>query len=293
MKDLTIQINEVKSFWLKIDENEIKVLGYMLSRQKKLENDLVRVAEHYRKIAKNTLPFDELNVLRQKIRDYNVDIPKTSYQALLMGYISDHRRVKTKHALLCEYLMIYTDYQYQIVKRFTVAVEKAVKTAYPQTGYTFDPSATIPLYSMSLCDSLAVNAEYYMRRLVEETERVRVTEETERERVYEYTLGGREYRDILTKARKDMLAQSVRSGNLYGVLDKYFVYAIGEKHIEKLRRNNVEKVRFIAVLDNATTDECRGLHGKVFKVSDLVIGKNAPPIYPPPHPCRSRLLPIK
>lgn len=284
MKDLTSQINEVKSFWLKIDENEIKVLSYMLLRQKKLESDLVRVAEYYRKITKNTLPFDELNVLRQKIRDYTVDIPKTSYQALLMGYISDHRRVKTKHALLCEYLMIYTDYQHQIVKRFTVVVEKAVKMAYPQTRYVFDPSATIPLYSMSLYDSLAVNAEYYMRRLVEETER---------ERVYEYTLGGREYRDILTKARKDMLAQSVKTGNLYGVLDKYFVYAIGEKRIEELRQNNAEKVRFIAVLDNTTTDECRGLHGKVFKVSDLVVGKNAPPIYPPPHPCRSRLLPLK
>lgn len=284
MKDLTSQINEVKSFWLKIDENEIKVLSYMLSRQKKLESDLVRVAEGYRKFTKNTLPFDELNVLRQKIRDYDVDIPKASYQALLMGYISDRRRVKTKHALLCEYLMIYSEYQHQIVKRFTAAVEKAVKTAYQQTGYTFDPSAKIPLYSMSLYDSLAINAEYYMRRLVEETER---------ERVYEYTLGGREYRDILTKARKDMLAQSVRSGNLYGVLDKYFVYEIGEKRVEELRQNNVEEVRFIAVLDNATTDECRGLHGKVFKVSDLAVGKNAPPIYPPPHPCRSRLLPIK
>lgn len=285
MMDLTSQINDVKSFWLKIDSNEIAVLAFMLTEQKKLGNDLVRIGEHYRNIAQTQLPFDELNVLRGKIEDYDIKIPQTSYQSLLMSYISAHRRVKTKHALLCEYLMTYAVYQRGIVRRFAAAVNKAVKTAYPSNGlYSFDPSEQIPLYGMSLEEALSVNAEYYMKRL---------TEESERARVYEYTLGGREYSDILTRARKDMLARSVKSGNLYGVLDRFFVYAIGENRVDELKRMNVERVRFIAVLDNATTDECRELHGRVFNVSDLIVGKNAPPIYPPPHPCRSRLLPIQ
>lgn len=89
---------------------------------------------------------------------------------------------------------------------------------------------------------------------------------------------------------KDLLRVS-GTGNFGGILDRSVLWALGYARVARLRADGVERVRFVAVLDNATTDECRELHGKIFAVDDLVVGKNAPPIYPPPHPCRSILVP--
>lgn len=82
------------------------------------------------------------------------------------------------------------------------------------------------------------------------------------------------------------------TGNYGGILDRELLWSLGYARVARLKADGVERVRFVAVLDNATTDECRELHGSIFAVDDLVVGKNAPPIYPPPHPCRSILIPV-
>ncbi|MCL1987281.1 MAG: hypothetical protein FWG64_04845 [Firmicutes bacterium] len=48
-----------------------------------------------------------------------------------------------------------------------------------------------------------------------------------------------------------------------------------------------EEYLFIAKVDERTTDSCFGLNGKIFKVSEAILGVNVPPIFDPPHPCRS------
>lgn len=50
----------------------------------------------------------------------------------------------------------------------------------------------------------------------------------------------------------------------------------------------VEKYEYVATLDNRTSETCRDLDGKVFKVSEAITGFN----YPPMHPfCRSTTVP--
>ena len=57
--------------------------------------------------------------------------------------------------------------------------------------------------------------------------------------------------------------------------------------LASLSRNNVQAVRFSAVLDGRTSDICRSLHGRVWRVGDPGIRR------PPLHPyCRSTLVPV-
>lgn len=291
VKAMKRDVDAVAAFWEGTDRYERTVLVYMLSRTKQLRDNLQRVTDHYTRIQKNIMPFDEVNILRGRIEEYEEqyrdELSYVSYLVLLMHHIKTHRRIHTNKGMLCECLMQYTAYQSDVYKKYRTALKKAVSTADPGgKAFDFEKSKVIPLYGASLDDMLQTNAEYYMKRLCEAVEIALRNGQTP-------DLRAPQYKNILDMARKDMLAESPKTGNLYGILDRAYLFELGNRRIEELKRLGFEKVRFIAVLDNATTDECRGLNGKAFRVSDLVIGKNAPPIYPPPHPCRSRLIGIQ
>src|SRR5690625_100922 len=59
-------------------------------------------------------------------------------------------------------------------------------------------------------------------------------------------------------------------------------------HKNILEDAGIEEYEFIAKIDSRTSDECRRLDGKVFKVKDLEYGENAPPVHPN---CRSSIAP--
>lgn len=52
--------------------------------------------------------------------------------------------------------------------------------------------------------------------------------------------------------------------------------------------NGLERYEFIAEIDNRTSDVCRRLNEKVFKLENAVIGENFPPMHPN---CRSAIMP--
>ena len=53
--------------------------------------------------------------------------------------------------------------------------------------------------------------------------------------------------------------------------------------------NDVKEYRYTAILDNRTSEICRGLHGMIFKVKDIEVGVNYPPMH---RYCRSSVVPI-
>ncbi len=290
-KSNSSEIESVVQFWNATDRCEREVLRYMKAKSSQLRSDLQQTINRYISIKQNVAPFDELNILRGNIKEFKKSQPDesspTSYLSLLMYYVETHTRIPVEKAMLCDCLMEYTTYQEKVYKKFRVALKKAVDIADPNgKPFSFNKSEKIRLYGTSLDGMLQTNAEYYMKRLCESAERVRGSGKS-------VDLSAPAYKHILDMAQKDMLAQSAATGNLFGILDRVYLFELGKRRIDELKRRGFEKVRFVAVLDNATTDECRGLNGRVFRVEDLVIGKNAPPIYPPPHPCRSRLIGIK
>lgn len=98
----------------------------------------------------------------------------------------------------------------------------------------------------------------------------------------------------------------------YGALDNYTTFLANQSTLEGMYKQGVEKVRFIAVKDEKTTDMCRSLDNQVFYINKLnvysrysqeddanityetkglQVGANLPPIENGYHHCRSTIYP--
>lgn len=59
---------------------------------------------------------------------------------------------------------------------------------------------------------------------------------------------------------------------------------------DMIKSNKIKEFEFCAILDSRTSEICRGMDGKIFKVSDGEVGINIPPLH---HRCRSFIVPIE
>ena len=67
-------------------------------------------------------------------------------------------------------------------------------------------------------------------------------------------------------------------------------YAMNQGHLKGYADSGVvEKYEFLAAIDSRTSKLCKNQNGKVYKLSDAVVGVNFPPLHP--H-CRSTVIPI-
>ena len=67
-------------------------------------------------------------------------------------------------------------------------------------------------------------------------------------------------------------------------------YAMNQGHLKGYEDSGVvEKYEFLAAIDSRTSKLCKTQNGKVYKLSDAVVGVNFPPLHP--H-CRSTVVPV-
>ena len=67
-------------------------------------------------------------------------------------------------------------------------------------------------------------------------------------------------------------------------------YAMNQGHLKGYADSGVvEKYEFLAAIDSRTSKLCKNQNGKVYKLSDAVVGVNFPPLHP--H-CRSTVVPV-
>lgn len=101
------------------------------------------------------------------------------------------------------------------------------------------------------------------------------------------------------QASQNRILSQTKAGHYHGYLDQVTASVVGYSVMEALKQTGAGKYRFIAVLDEATTDICRSLNGKIFRVEEMELGVNVPPIVkdqdgrPIPHPCRSMIRTIE
>ena len=91
--------------------------------------------------------------------------------------------------------------------------------------------------------------------------------------------------DSLMATKNRLLKQSSKGG-WHGILDDIMTLYVGYSATEAGKYLG-GKYKFHAIIDERTTKICRSLNGKIFDVSEMVIGVNLPPTFPPYHPCRS------
>lgn len=66
-------------------------------------------------------------------------------------------------------------------------------------------------------------------------------------------------------------------------------YIQAQSTLDKYREAGIEQYQFLAELDDRTSQECRELNGKIFKISEAVVGENIPPLHPN---CRSTIVAV-
>lgn len=135
------------------------------------------------------------------------------------------------------------------------------------------------------------------------------------ERAIQYPWSGENFseriwsnRDLLSKVIKSEITQSLIQGINPGELNKRIRERMGSGYKETQRlirtelnyalnkaaeiayeEDGIEEYEFLAEIDNRTSAICRELNGKIFKLKDVAVGVN----YPPMHPnCRSTTIPV-
>ena len=66
-------------------------------------------------------------------------------------------------------------------------------------------------------------------------------------------------------------------------------YVQNQSCLHRYEDAGVKEFKFIADIDSRTSDICRSMNGKIFKIKDAVVGENVPPLHVF---CRSTIIPI-
>ena len=66
-------------------------------------------------------------------------------------------------------------------------------------------------------------------------------------------------------------------------------WAFNQGILSKMKKLGIKKYKFSAILDSRTSEICKSLHGRIYLISEAVVGLNFPPMH---HYCRSVIVPI-
>lgn len=114
--------------------------------------------------------------------------------------------------------------------------------------------------------------------------------------------------DILANSLQDILARAVATGQspektIMEIMERFNVgysnasrlvrtetnYFENKAELESYRELGIKKFKFLATLDERTSDICRSMDGKEFSVKNAMQGENVPPLHPY---CRSTIVPV-
>lgn len=114
--------------------------------------------------------------------------------------------------------------------------------------------------------------------------------------------------DILANSLQDILARAVATGQapertIREIMERFNVgfsnasrlvrtetnYFENKAELESYKELGIKKFKFLATLDERTSDICRSMDGREFNVKDAQQGENAPPLHPY---CRSTIVPV-
>ena len=94
---------------------------------------------------------------------------------------------------------------------------------------------------------------------------------------------------------KDTLVTQIKSDfntgfyNADRLVRTELTYVQNQSCLHRYKDAGIKEFKFIADIDERTSDICRSMNGKIFKMKDAVVGENVPPIHVA---CRSTIIPV-
>lgn len=221
-----------------------------------------------------------------------------SYQAILR-YFKKKKRIYQRERLSLWLLAALCVYYQMVLKKsvdiFQKAADHSYKMAWKQAGEIeknghYTPLKQIdnlmkevnPSFGITLEQRLWSDAQHFRNVLLSRYNTLIL-----KGKAFEVNREQKLFQKIEDLLLKNSKPDKQELNGHHGIIDKQMTFIIGYTVIKAFRDAGVKKYKFIATIDERTTDSCRLLNGKVFYVDEAKIGINVPPIADPPHPCRS------
>lgn len=295
-----------EQYWRYADRQQENLLSYIYDEQENLSDEVQSILDKFKNIElSGKLNKCQVEQLHRKIKKWKAD-GYTDYQEMKL-YLQDlgnRTRITGNEALFLYLFAALMGSYKRIIKRDITVLTSIASHVYQlafREAYSITKRGTAreikrkfvertlegPLPNGgNYYDDLYNDARYRASQLTKQTASAILQGQP-------LDVENTGFQKIMDGARRWQLRAVERTptGGFAGYYDMIMSFVVGQTVVEAFMDADVTTYRFIATIDNRTTDECRGLHGKVFSMSEIKIGINAPPVYPPPHPCRSVIRP--
>lgn len=290
------------AFWRPIDAENRPVYRAVLRESRAIQDEAQDILNRFAGLSMmGLLPKAQVERLHRDIARWKKQGESTGELRLLMQDAQRRTRMRCDEAMLLYLMHAISDSYARISETDRGALLSASRIAYkrafaegneitrlgaksvPGAKFVRDTLSNNPLPTgLTYEQALAADAAYRAREITKQA----VVDSSQGK---ELSMDSEPMQAILRRQRAWQLreVQKTPEGRFAGYYDMVMGFIVGHTVVQAFMDAGVKAYRFIATIDDRTTDECRALHGKVFRMEELKLGINAPPVYPPPHPCRS------
>lgn len=290
------------AFWRPIDAENRPVYRAVLRESRAIQDEAQDILNRFAGLSMmGLLPKAQVERLHRDIARWKKQGESTGELRLLMQDAQRRTRMRCDEAMLLYLMHAISDSYARISETDRGALLSASRIAYkrafaegneitrlgaksvPGAKFVRDTLSNNPLPTgLTYEQALAADAAYRAREITKQA----VVDSSQGK---ELSMDSEPMQAILRRQRAWQLreVQKTPEGRFAGYYDMVMGFIVGHTVVQAFMDAGVKAYRFIATIDDRTTSECRALHGKVFRMEELKLGINAPPVYPPPHPCRS------
>lgn len=299
--------NQIKTFWKIPDAQQEKLISLIETEQKELSDTLQSVLDQFGNTEmKGYLPRQKIERLYRAIRRWEQDGYDEGEMRLWMNDLKKRRRIRGEEAFFMFLFASMVNYNRAVAKRSLpfltasaiAAYNHSYKMAHAVTGKGKRQEINQNFVKSSLDGTLPSGGDFYSGLENDAHYRARQVQEQAISNLIQkkpLDMNSPEFVRIMNAQKHWQLRRTHASvaGGYAGYYDMVTSFMVHTAVAQAYKDAQVKEYRFIAVIDDVTTTTCKGLNGQTFRMSDMKMGINFPPTYPPPHPCRSITEPIK
>ena len=291
---------QIRRYWEFANQKQDDLYKILNETFSELSDDIQAIIDRFMRIElTGNLSKRETETLHRKIRQWRDAGYSDSYQLkLYMRDLENRSRIKGHEALFLYLFAAFAGrYKGLMEKQFPILQAISQNTFERESGKKggiFDKDLRALLHDLpdgtSYEDQMFGYAQYGAKRTAD-------TVRNAKQREAPLEADSPEMRRILNTEKNRLLKPSQRSTgqpqDYHGYLDLVMTAVVGYSAIRAFQSVGAEEYIFVAVMDGRTTEACKHLNQKRFKVSEMKLGVNVPPItvdwrgQPIPHPCRS------
>ena len=281
-------------YWNYADKRQSEFLRVIGTEYSRLQDGLNIISEQFKKMS-GVLNITQRQWLARQIKKAaESDYYNNLILELYMKMLNNHQRITRTDAMECVIMGLYAEHYEVIYKKSCIMIQDICLQKYNEITESNRTSPIISgeLFTESLPDGSSpkqkfdIEVQYRTHQMAKAVTSQIIADK-------DATAENPIIKQEIQRSKNAVLTKTA-DGHFHGLIDRVMTGFVGYAVIEAAKRSNAETYTFYAVIDNKTTPVCRGLNGRTFKVSEMRLGYNVPPVMyymntglPIPHPCRS------